>query len=91
MLCEDLEGWDRRVGRREVQEGGDICIHRTDSLHGTAKTNTHCKATIPTPSKKKKPRSWIKDKVLSYSTGTYIQCLVITQNGKEYEKGYMYV
>ena len=37
MLCDDLDGWD---GGREVQEGGDICIHIADSLHCTAETNT---------------------------------------------------
>ena len=29
-------GW----GGREVQEGGDRCIHMADSLHCTAETNT---------------------------------------------------
>ena len=28
------------VGGTEVQEGGDICIHITDSLRCTAETNT---------------------------------------------------
>ena len=37
MLCDDLDGWDGRG--REVQEGGDICIHIADSLHCTAETN----------------------------------------------------
>jgi len=27
-------------GEREVQEGGDLCIHTADSLHCTAETNT---------------------------------------------------
>ena len=31
---------------------------------------------------------WINNKVLLYSTGNYIQYIVIDQNGKEYE--YMY-
>ena len=37
MLCGDLSwvGW----GGREVQEGGDVCIHIADSLHCTAETN----------------------------------------------------
>ena len=30
VLCEDLESWDWRGGR-ETQEGGDICIHTSDS------------------------------------------------------------
>ena len=36
MLCGDLDGWD--VGRWEVQEGVDICIHIADSLCCTAET-----------------------------------------------------
>ena len=39
MLCDDLEGWDAGGGRA-AQEGRDICIHRADSLHCTAETNT---------------------------------------------------
>ena len=26
VLCDNLEGWDGVGGRREVLEGGDICI-----------------------------------------------------------------
>ena len=33
MLCADLNG-------KEIQEGGDICIHITDSLSCTVETNT---------------------------------------------------
>ena len=35
---------------------------------------------------------WTNNKVLLYSTGNYIQYLVISHNGKEYEKEctYMY-
>ena len=41
MLCDDLDGWDGEVGGgREVQEGGDICIHIADSVRCTAETNT---------------------------------------------------
>ena len=29
---------------------------------------------------------WINNKVLLYSTGNYIQYLIINHNGKEYEK-----
>ena len=36
-------------------------------------------------------REWINNKVLVYSTGNYIQYPVINQNGKEYEKEYVYV
>ena len=39
VLCDDLDGWDGG-GRREVQEGEDICIHIADSLRCTAETNT---------------------------------------------------
>ena len=28
------------VGGREVQKGGDICMHMADSLHCTTETNT---------------------------------------------------
>ena len=31
MLGDNLEGWDEMGGGREVQEGGDICIHMADS------------------------------------------------------------
>ena len=34
---------------------------------------------------------WINNKVLLYSTGNYIQCLVITHNRKEYEKQHVCV
>ena len=30
-LCINLEGWDGKGDRREVQEGGDICIPMADS------------------------------------------------------------
>ena len=30
-LCDNLEGWDRVGGGREVQEGGDICILMADA------------------------------------------------------------
>ena len=32
---------------------------------------------------------WINNKGLLYSTGNYIQCPVINNNGKEYEKEYL--
>ena len=35
-----LGGWDGGGCGREVQEGGEICIHTADSLHCTAETNT---------------------------------------------------
>ena len=34
---------------------------------------------------------WINKKALLYSTGNYIQCSIINQNGKEYKKVYMWV
>ena len=41
MLSDDLDGWDGGAGSgREVQERGDIGIHRAASLHCTAETNT---------------------------------------------------
>ena len=30
MFCDDLEGWDRLGGGRDVQEGGSMCILMTD-------------------------------------------------------------
>ena len=29
-LCINLEGWDGEGGGREVQKGGDICIHMAE-------------------------------------------------------------
>ena len=40
MLCGDLDGWDGGRRGREVQEGGDICIHIVDSLLCTAEAST---------------------------------------------------
>ena len=37
------------------------------------------------------PLEWINNKVLLYSTGNYIQPPWINNNGKEYEKEYVYV
>ena len=34
---------------------------------------------------------WINNKVLQYSTGSYIQCPVINHNGKDYKKEHMYM
>ena len=31
MPCDSLEGWDRVGGRRDIQEGGDICTPMADS------------------------------------------------------------
>ena len=46
MLCHDLDEWDRGWGGREVQEGGDIDIHRADSLVVQQKLTQHCKAIL---------------------------------------------
>ena len=40
MLCDNLEGWDRVEGRRELQEGGDIFISVADSCCCMAEANT---------------------------------------------------
>ena len=31
VLCDNLEQWDAVRGRRELSEGGDICILRAES------------------------------------------------------------
>ena len=31
MFWDNLEGWDEVESRREVQEGGDICVPMADS------------------------------------------------------------
>ena len=38
MLCDNEEGWDGVGGRRDIQEGGDICIPVIHMIH--AETNT---------------------------------------------------
>ena len=38
MLRDDLDWWDGGGGS-EVQEGGDICIHRADSPRCASETN----------------------------------------------------
>ena len=30
-LCINLEGWGGEEDRKEVQKGGDICVHMADS------------------------------------------------------------
>ena len=61
MLCGDLDGWDGGWGRREVQEGGDICIRIADSLRFTAETNTTLSGNY-TPIKKNKKQKTKKKK-----------------------------
>ena len=39
-LYDELEGRDGSWGRREAQEGGDICIHIAESLYCIAEANT---------------------------------------------------
>ena len=46
MFSDNLEGWDGVGGRREVLEGGDICIPMADSRCCMAGTNTIIKAII---------------------------------------------
>lgn len=31
MLCDNLEGWDRVGGRKEIPEEGGVCIAMADS------------------------------------------------------------
>ena len=38
-LCINLEGWDGEGDRREVQEGGNICIPMADSCWGLTENN----------------------------------------------------
>ena len=40
VSSDNLEGWDGGDGRKEVQDGGDICILTADSHCCTAETNT---------------------------------------------------
>ena len=40
VLCGDLDSWDEEWSGREIQEGGNICIHIADSLRCTAENNT---------------------------------------------------
>ena len=39
-FCSDKDGQDGVRGGREVQEGGNICIHIADSFHCTEEINT---------------------------------------------------
>ena len=39
-LCINLDAWDGEGGRKEIQEGGDICIPMADSCRCLAETNT---------------------------------------------------
>ena len=40
VFCDNLEKWDAVGGRREVQEGGNMCIPMADSCCCIAETNT---------------------------------------------------
>ena len=46
VLCDNVEGWDRVGGGREVHEGGDICIPMADSWC-MAETNTILQRNYP--------------------------------------------
>ena len=59
---DNLEGWDRVGGGREIQEGGAICIPMAVSCWCMAEINTYCEAIFPQLKinkfiKKKKPFS----------------------------------
>ena len=43
MAYDDLDRWDGGVCGREVQEGGDVFIHKADSLHCTEDTHNTVK------------------------------------------------
>ena len=47
VLCDNLEEWDVVKGRREAQEGGDMCIPMADSCRHMAETNTTLKSNYP--------------------------------------------
>ena len=47
MLCRDLEEWNGEGGGRELQEGGDICVHMADSCCHRAETNTTLQSYCP--------------------------------------------
>ena len=47
MLCDKLEGWDGVEGRREVQEGRDVCIPMADSCWCVVETNTTLQSNYP--------------------------------------------
>ena len=45
VFCDELHGWDGVRGGREVQEGGDACIHIVIHFIVQQKLK-HCKAII---------------------------------------------
>ena len=47
VLCDNLEGKDEIGGRREVQEGGDICISMADLCLYMAETNRTLQSNYP--------------------------------------------
>ena len=66
---DDLEELGARV-RREVQDGGNICIHIADSLHCTAESNTTLQSSY-TPIKKEDP-GFLIDSLNSFYIGFYL-------------------
>ena len=46
MPCDYLDGWEGVGGRREIQEGGDICVPMADSSWYMADTTQYCKAIV---------------------------------------------
>ena len=59
MPSAGLGKWGVGEAGREVEEGGDVCIHIADSLHCTAETNTGVKKLTPIKNKNKNLHSKI--------------------------------
>jgi len=70
--------WNRHTHRTHLCLPGGVGWGRTDWEFGV----TRCKLLH---------KEWINNKVLLCSTGNYIQCPVINQNGKEDEKECIYI
>ena len=47
MLCDNLEGWDRVGGGREVQKEGDLCILVAEPYCSMEETNTTLQSNYP--------------------------------------------
>ena len=69
--------WPRRVD--EAQEGGDRCMHMTDSLRCTAEINTTYKAVILQKKKKKQLLEFLIS--ISYCTWHFISMLTLNLRG----------
>ena len=82
MLRNDLEEWNGEGGKREVQEGGDICVRVADSCCCMAETNTTMQSYCPPIKNKffKKLQGFMKGKEkkkdsLLLLQGTWVQSL----------------